>query len=80
MHDEDSDAKKAELLSQGNEQNIATFTRAPISDLALSSISRNCMGIKVVKRILIILLGLFVWLPLTGADNEELKFLELEAK
>ena len=38
------------------------------------------MGIKAVKRILIILLGLFVWLPLTGADNEELKLLELEAK
>ena len=80
MHDGDLDAKKAELLSQGNEQNITTFTRVPISDLALSSISRNCMGIKVVKRISIILLGLFVWLPLTGADNEKLKLLELEAK
>ena len=80
MHDGDLDAKKAELLSQGNEQNITTFTRALISYLALSSISRNCTGIKVVKRILIILLGFFVWLPLTGADNEELKLLELEAK
>ena len=38
------------------------------------------MGIKVVKRISIILLGLFVWLPLTGAENEKLKLLELEAK
>ena len=68
------------MLSQGNEQNITTFTRALISYLALSSISRNGTGIKVVKRILIILLGVFVWLPLTGADNEELKLLELEAK
>ena len=80
MHDGDLDAKKAELLSQGNEQNITTFTRALISYLALPSISRNGTGIKVVKRILIILLGFFVWLPLTGADNEELKLLELEAK
>ena len=80
MHDGDLDAKKAELLSQGNEQNIAPFTRVPISDLVLSSFSYNCMGIKVVKRILIILLGLLVWLPLTGAENEELKLLELEAK
>ena len=55
MHDGDLDAKKAELLSQGNEQNITTFTRALISYLALSSISRNGTGIKVVKRILIIL-------------------------